>query len=144
MHFPEGLEDTPLKSCKSHSKNETKNIRLLVFSFSSINWAFWCFLFCFFMWFALFQILLCEPQSIWRKLLVMSWLYDNSIFSHSVYLWSFRLPIRFSLELRVFSACLLFRVLFEQLLPFFAAFGLLTLPQFSTWSKKKYIKAKLI
>ena len=29
-----------LKSCKSHEKNETKNIRLLVFSFSSINLAF--------------------------------------------------------------------------------------------------------
>ena len=29
-------------------KNESKNIRPLVFSFSSINWAFWCFLFCFF------------------------------------------------------------------------------------------------
>ena len=34
-----------------------------------------CFLFCFFMWFARFQILISEPQSIWRKLLVMSWLY---------------------------------------------------------------------
>ena len=28
-----------LKSCKSHEKNETKNIELLVFSFSSINLA---------------------------------------------------------------------------------------------------------
>ena len=27
------------------------------------------------MWFARFQILICEPQSIWRKLLVLSWLY---------------------------------------------------------------------
>ena len=31
-----------MKSCKSH---ETKNIRLLVFSFSSINLTFWCFCF---------------------------------------------------------------------------------------------------
>ena len=29
-------------------KNQTKNIRLLVFSFSPIDLAFWCFLFCFF------------------------------------------------------------------------------------------------
>jgi len=28
-----------------------------------------------FMWFARFQILICEPQSIWHKLLVLSWLY---------------------------------------------------------------------
>ena len=56
-------------------KNQTKNIRLLVFSFSSILLAFWCFLFCFFMWFARFKILICEPQSIWCKLLVLSWLY---------------------------------------------------------------------
>ena len=52
-------------------------IRLLVFSFSSKNLAFWCFWFCFFMWFANFQILICEPQSIWRKLLVQSWLYKG-------------------------------------------------------------------
>ena len=65
-----------LKSCKSHEKNETKNIRPLVFSFSPIDLAFWCFLFCFFMWFARFQILINEPQSIWSKLLVLSWLYQ--------------------------------------------------------------------
>ena len=56
-------------------KNETKNIRPLVFSFSPIDLAFWWFLFCFFMWFARFQISINEPQSIWRKLLVLSWLY---------------------------------------------------------------------
>ena len=28
-------------------KNETKNIRFLILSFSSINWAFWCFCFVF-------------------------------------------------------------------------------------------------
>ena len=31
--------------------------------------------FYFFMWFARFQVLICEPQSIWRKLLLLSWLY---------------------------------------------------------------------
>ena len=56
-------------------KNGTKNIRHLVFSFSQIDLVFWCFLFCFFMWFAPFQILIIEPQSIWHKLLVLSWLY---------------------------------------------------------------------
>ena len=64
-----------LKSCKSHEKIKTKNISLLFFSFSSINLLFWCFLFYFIMWFARFQILICELQSIWRKLLVLSWLY---------------------------------------------------------------------
>ena len=29
----------------------------------------------FFKWFTRFQILTCEPQSIWRKLLLLSWLY---------------------------------------------------------------------
>ena len=55
-------------------KNKTKNIRLLVFSFWSIDFIFWS-LFCFFMWFARLQILICEPQSLWHKLLVLSWLY---------------------------------------------------------------------
>ena len=41
-----------------HGKNETKNIRILVFSFSTINLVFWCFLICFFMWFARLQILI--------------------------------------------------------------------------------------
>ena len=50
-----------LKYSKSHEKNKTKDIRPLVFSFSSIELAFWCFLFCFFMWFARFQILISEP-----------------------------------------------------------------------------------
>ena len=30
-----------------------------------------------FMWFARFQILLCEPQSIWRKLHILNWLYKT-------------------------------------------------------------------
>ena len=52
-----------------------KNIRHSVFSFSSKNLLFWCFLFCFFMWFARFQIVICDPQNIWVELLVLSWLY---------------------------------------------------------------------
>ena len=32
------------------------------------------------MWFARFQILIGEPQSIWRKLLVLSWLYQYGFF----------------------------------------------------------------
>ena len=41
------------------------------------NWKLrvWCSLFNFFMWFAWFQILICERQSILCKLLVLSWLY---------------------------------------------------------------------
>ena len=42
-----------LKSCKSHEKNVTKNIRLLVFSFSSINLAF-------LMFFVLFFYVVCK------------------------------------------------------------------------------------
>ena len=59
-------------------KNQTKNIRPLVLSFSTIDLAFWCILSCLFMWFARFQILISEPQSIWCKLLVLSWLYRGS------------------------------------------------------------------
>ena len=65
-----------MKSCKSHENIETKNIRPLVFNFSPTYFVFWCFLLCFFMWFARFQILISEPKSIWRKLLVLSWLYQ--------------------------------------------------------------------
>ena len=37
-------------------------------------------MFCFLVWFARFQILICEPQSIWRELLLLSWLYvDEAI-----------------------------------------------------------------
>ena len=43
------------------------------------NWKLrvWCSFFIFFMWFVWFQILICEPQSIFRKLLVLSWLYKR-------------------------------------------------------------------
>ena len=55
-------------------KEWNKEHQTLSFWFLFINLAFWCFLFCFFMRFARFQILICEPQSIWCKLLVQSWL----------------------------------------------------------------------
>ena len=58
-----------MKSCKS-----LKN------GFLSINLAFWFVMFCFFMWFARLKILICEPKSIWRKLLVLSLLYWKSDF----------------------------------------------------------------
>ena len=43
------------------------------------NWKLrvWCSLFLFFMWFARFQILIFEPQSIRHKLLLLSWLYKE-------------------------------------------------------------------
>ena len=68
-----------MKSCKSHEKNETKNIKLWAFSFSSINLAFWFVMLCFFMCFARFQILICELQSIWSKLLALSLLYVKKL-----------------------------------------------------------------
>ena len=59
-----------------------------IFSFSSIDLVFWSFLFCFFVWFARFQILICEPQSIWHKFLVLSWLYIfGNITSHIEYIF---------------------------------------------------------
>ena len=58
-----------MKPCKSWNKeHQTLN-------FSSIALGFW-WVFCFvFMWFARFQILICEQQSIWSKLLLLSQLY---------------------------------------------------------------------
>ena len=53
----------------------TWNKELLFFSFFTIiDPSFLCFLFCFFMWFVRFQILIWELQCILRKLLVLSWL----------------------------------------------------------------------
>ena len=46
---------------------------ILSFQFFTNRFSIWCFFF--FMSFARFQILISEPQSIWRKLLVLSWLY---------------------------------------------------------------------
>ena len=76
-----------MKSWKSHEKNEAKNIRPLVFSFSPINLAFWYFFLCFFMWFARFQILISELQSIWHSILVLSWLYLESqiLWLHAIF-----------------------------------------------------------
>ena len=58
-----------------------KDIWLLVFSLSSINPAIWWFFSFFFQWFARFQISISELQSIWRKLLVLSWIYRLLIYS---------------------------------------------------------------
>ena len=53
-------------------KQNKKMLNLLV-----KNWKLrvWCSLLHFFLWFARFQNLICEPQSIWRKVLVLSLLY---------------------------------------------------------------------
>ena len=45
------------------------------FSFSPIDFDFDAFCFLFFMCLARFQIVICEPQSIWRKVLVLSLLF---------------------------------------------------------------------
>ena len=60
-----------------------KEHQALSFSFSQIDLAFGYFLCCCFMWFAEFQILISKPKSIWRKLLVLSWLRDHSIITSS-------------------------------------------------------------
>ena len=59
-----------LKSCKPHEKMLDLLIK---------NWKLrvWCSLLHFFMWFATFQILICELQIIWHTLLVLSWLYKD-------------------------------------------------------------------
>ena len=59
-----------LKSCKPHEKMLDLLIK---------NWKLrvWCSLLHFFMWFATFQILICEPRIIWHKLLELSWLYKD-------------------------------------------------------------------
>ena len=56
-------------------KINKKHQNLLVKNWKLRIWYFICFI-CF-MWLARFQILICEPQSIWCKLLVLSWLYSN-------------------------------------------------------------------
>ena len=63
-----------MKSSKPHEQTNQKQkmLNLLV-----KNWKlmFWCSLFHFFIWFARFQILICEPQRILHKLLLLSWLW---------------------------------------------------------------------
>ena len=56
-------------------KKWNKEHQTFSFQFFINRSSIWCFLFCFFMWFTRFQILISEPQCIWRKLLVLSWLY---------------------------------------------------------------------
>ena len=59
---------------KNTWKNKTKNIYWWKTEKSGSDVL--CFIFV--MWFAIFQILICEPQSIMRKLLILSWLYNKS------------------------------------------------------------------
>ena len=59
-------------------KKQYKNIKMIDLLMESCNLRVWCSLFYFFMWFARFQILICELQSIWRKLLALSWLYKKN------------------------------------------------------------------
>ena len=68
-------------------KTKTKNIKMLDLLMKKWKLWVWCFLFIFFMWFARFQILICEPQSIWRKLLVVSWLYQPRSFLKFIHLF---------------------------------------------------------
>ena len=56
-------------------KKQNKKIKMLDLLIK--NWTLRVWLF--FISFARFQILICELQSIWRKLLVLSWLYLNTI-----------------------------------------------------------------
>ena len=65
-----------LKSCNPqirNKKHKNQNARFIDEKLKAQSLMF--FVLSFFMWFARFQILICEPQSIWRKLLVLSWLY---------------------------------------------------------------------
>jgi hypothetical protein len=55
-------------------KNKTKNIKMLNLLMKKWKLRVWCSVFHFFMWFARFQISICEPQTIWCKLLALSWL----------------------------------------------------------------------
>ena len=60
---------------------KTKHIKTLDLWMKNWKVRVWCSLFHFFMWFARFQILICKPQSITQKLLVLSWLYND--FDHT-------------------------------------------------------------
>ena len=75
----------------SHKEHQT-----LLIQFFINKSTFWCFLFCFFMLFERFQFLICELQSISRKLLVLSWL-------STVYLWFYIYIARFFLLLWYFE-----------------------------------------
>ena len=59
---------------KWNKEHQTLNFQFFETIFSILM----LFLFCFFMWFSRFQILISEPQIIWRNLLVLSWLYQSS------------------------------------------------------------------
>ena len=66
-------------------RNKTKSIKILDLLMKNWKLKFWCSFLRFFMWFAKFEISICEKQSIWRKLLVLSWLYTTAfLFSSCV------------------------------------------------------------
>ena len=72
-------------------KNKTKNIKMLDLLVKNWKLRVWCSLFTFFfMWFARFQILICELQNIWRKLIVLSLLYHLN--THTAHLAALYLP----------------------------------------------------
>ena len=59
----------------NHMKKWNKEHQTLSFQFFIKRSSILMFFVSFFMWFARFQILICEPQSIWRKVLVLSYFY---------------------------------------------------------------------
>ena len=61
-------------------KNKTKNIKILDLLLKNRKLTVWCSLFHFSHVIARFQVLISEPESIWRKLLVLSWLYTTVVF----------------------------------------------------------------
>ena len=75
-------------------KNKTKSIKMLDLLMKNWKLRVWCFLFHFFMRFAWFQILICEPQSIWRKLLALSWLYFVNGLGYSNFHFKFWFKIK--------------------------------------------------
>ena len=58
------------------TKKWNKEHQTLSFQFFINKSSILMFLFCFFVWFARFQILSSEPESIWLKLLVLSCFYS--------------------------------------------------------------------
>ena len=95
-------------------KNKTKSIKMLDLLVKNWKLRVWWFLFHFFMWFAWFQILICEPQSIGRKLLALSWLYFVNGLGYSNFHFKFwfkikplnLLPSSFYLHFRKKNMCL--------------------------------------
>ena len=66
-------------------KRWNKKHQTLSFQFFTNRFGILMFFVCFFMWFARFQILISEPKSIWRKLLVLRWLYSGIVNQRTYY-----------------------------------------------------------